>query len=211
MAGKRAPRSAGQSSDTTTCVVADRWGNVVAATPSGWGSVVDEGGGTGVTHGTRLVSLNTWEGHPNVVAPGKRPRITLTPTIVLKQGKPVIAISVAGGDHQDQVSLQLLLDSIEFGMEPARAVTVPRFATAHHTGSFSQPDPQLGSLSLYEGTDEAVADDLKGRGHQPAVRGAGGQSGHASGGPRGGNGPGGRRSQGGPPRRGVGEWRVKSG
>ena len=51
-------------------------------------------------------------------------------------------------------------------MEPARAVTVPRFATAHHTGSFSQPDPQLGSLSLYEGTDEAVADDLKSRGHR---------------------------------------------
>ena len=67
---------------------------------------MDEGGSTGVIpHGTRLVSLNTWEDHPNVVAPGKRPRITLTPTIVLKQGKPVIAISVAGGDHQDQVSL----------------------------------------------------------------------------------------------------------
>ena len=166
VSGKQARRSAGRSSDTTTCVVADRWGNVVAATPSGWGSLVDEGGSTGVTHGTRLVSLNTWEGHPNVVAPGKRPRITLTPTIVLKQGKPVIAISVAGGDHQDQVSLQLLLDAIEFGMDPARAVTVPRFATAHHTGSFSQPDPQPGSLSLYQGTDEAVADALESRGHR---------------------------------------------
>ena len=158
--------SVGESNDTTTCVVADRWGNLVAATPSGWGSQVDEGGSTGVTHGTRLVSLNTWEGHPNVVAPGKRPRITLTPTLVLKQGKPVIAISVAGGDHQDQVSLQLLLDSIEFGMKPAQAVTVPRFATAHHTGSFSQPPPKLGSLSLYEGTDRAIANELEKRGHQ---------------------------------------------
>ncbi len=166
VSGKQAPASAKGSRDTTTCVVADRWGNVVAATPSGWGSEVDEGGSTGVTHGTRLVSLNTWEGHPNVVAPGKRPRITLTPTIVLKEGKPVIAISVAGGDHQDQVSLQLLLDAIEFGMKPDRAVTVPRFATAHHTGSFSQPSPQLGSLSLYEGTEKAVADELETRGHR---------------------------------------------
>ena len=163
---KQPPGSVRESRDTTTCVVADRWGNVVAATPSGWGSEVDEGGSTGVTHGTRLVSLNTWEGHPNVVVPGKRPRITLTPTIVLKRGKPVIAISVAGGDHQDQVSLQLLLDAIEFGMEPAQAVTVPRFATAHHTGSFSQSPPQLGSLSLYEGTEEALAEELKNRGHR---------------------------------------------
>lgn len=163
---KQAPRSVGESRDTTTCVVADRWGNLVAATPSGWGSQVDEGGGTGVTHGTRLVSLNTWEGHPNVVAPGKRPRITLTPTIVLKEGKPVIAISVAGGDHQDQVSLQLLLDAVEFGMKPDRAVTVPRFATAHHTGSFSQPPPRLGSLSLHEDADKAVAEELRRRGHR---------------------------------------------
>ena len=181
---------------------------MVAATPSGWGSQVDEGGGTGITHGTRLVSLNTWEGHPNVVAPGKRPRITLTPTIVLKQGKPVIAISVAGGDHQDQVSLQLLLDAIEFGMKPARAVTVPRFATAHHTGSFSQPAPQLGSLSLYEGTDEAVAGDLESRGHrlQFVERVASPVMLQVD--PGRGNGSGGRRSQGGPPRRGIGECRV---
>ena len=51
-------------------------------------------------------------------------------------------------------------------MEPAQAVTVPRFATTHHTGSFSQSPPQLGSLSLYEGTEEAIAEELKNRGHR---------------------------------------------
>ena len=160
------PQGREKSNDTTTCVVADRWGNMVAATPSGWGSEGDEGGPTGITHGTRLISLNTWEGHPNVTAPGKRPRITLTPTLVLKGGKPILAISVAGGDHQDQVSLQLLLDFIEFSMAPAQAVTAPRFATAHHTGSFSQSPPQLGSLTIYEETGQGTIDGLKKLGHQ---------------------------------------------
>lgn len=71
-----------------------------------------------------------------------------------------------GGDHQDQVSLQLLLDYIEFNMAPAQAVTAPRFATAHHTGSFSQSPPQLGSLTIYEGTDRGTIDELKKLGHQ---------------------------------------------
>ena len=88
---------------TTTCVVADRWGNVVSATPSA--NVPQEprdGGRAGVTFGNRLRSLNTTPGHPNCIEPGKRPRITLTPTLVLKDGKPIMAISVAGGDLQVQ-------------------------------------------------------------------------------------------------------------
>src|SRR5207244_6247932 len=97
----------GPANDTTTCVVADGRGNVVAATPSGWSGVL--AGDTGVWLGSRLQSFNAWEGDPNCIEPGKRPRITLTPTIVLKGGRPVIAVSVAGGDVQDQVTLQLLL------------------------------------------------------------------------------------------------------
>ena len=68
-------------------VVADRWGNVVVATPSGWSGV--QAGDTGVWLGTRLQSFNTWPEHPNCIEPGKRPRITLTPTLVLKGGKPL--------------------------------------------------------------------------------------------------------------------------
>jgi gamma-glutamyltranspeptidase/glutathione hydrolase len=64
---------------TTTMCVADRWGNVIAATPSGLGSTAGVAGDTGIIHGSRLVSLNTWKGHPNCIQPGKRPRVTLTP------------------------------------------------------------------------------------------------------------------------------------
>ena len=149
--------------DTTTCLVADRWGNVVAATPSGWGGVL--AGETGITLGSRLRSFNTWPGHPNCLEPGKRPRITLTPTLVFRDGRPVAAISVAGGDQQDQVTLQLLLSHLEFGFDPAHAVTVPRFVTDHLVGSFNQTAPELGSLKLNPTFPSDVVSDLKQRGH----------------------------------------------
>ena len=158
---------------TTTCVVADRWGNVVSATPSANvhrdGS---NGGRAGVTYGNRLRSLNTTPGHPNCIQPGKRPRITLTPTLVLKDGKPILAISVAGGDLQDQTTLNLLLDFVEFGIQPEAAVTAPRFATAHHQDSFN-PNPdriktfkQAGSLTINDSVGQNVMEELKQRGHQ---------------------------------------------
>jgi gamma-glutamyltranspeptidase/glutathione hydrolase len=156
---------------TTTCVVADRWGNVVAATPSGNGpyAVCEE---LGVAHGNRLRSLNTTEGHPNRIEPGKRPRITLTPTIVLKDGKAVIAISVAGGDLQDQTTLNCLLNHLEFGMMPKDAVTAPRFSTGHQQNSFN-PNPDrkktlgtLASLTLNENIDESIRNELAERGHK---------------------------------------------
>jgi gamma-glutamyltranspeptidase/glutathione hydrolase len=158
---------------TTTCVVADRWGNVVSATPSanvprsGY-----DGGKTGVTYGNRLLSLNTTPGHPNCIAPGKRPRITLTPTLVLKGGKPILAISVAGGDLQDQTTLNVLLNFVEFGMAPEQAVTAPRFVTAHHQGSFDpNPDRQAafkeaGSLTIHEDVPSPVREELARRGHK---------------------------------------------
>ncbi len=158
---------------TTTCVVADRWGNVVAATPSAnvHRPTID-GGSTGVTYGNRLRSLNTTAGHPNCIQPGKRPRITLTPTLVLKDGRPILGISVAGGDLQDQTTLNLLLDFVEFGIMPEEAVTAPRFATAHHHDSFD-PNPnreqtfkQAGSLTLNDEISRDVQDDLARRGHQ---------------------------------------------
>ncbi len=158
---------------TTTCVVADRWGNVVAATPSA--NVYHAGGTlgtTGVSFGNRLRSLNTTPGHPNCIQPGKRPRITLTPTLVLKAGSPILAISVAGGDLQDQATLNLLLNFITFGMAPEAAVTAPRFATAFHQDSFD-PNPdraqtfkQAGTLTVNEAVGEAVLQELSRRGHR---------------------------------------------
>lgn len=162
---------------TTTCVVADRWGNVVAATPSANVHLENPmGGKAGVSFGNRLRSLNTTPGHPNCIAPGKRPRITLTPTLVLREGKPVLAISVAGGDLQDQATLNLLLNHIEFGLPPAEAVRTPRFATYHHQDSFD-PNPRreqtflkAGSLAISERVPVAVREDLAGRGHQVEAR-----------------------------------------
>src|SRR5436305_7964007 len=95
-AARRQPPPVAAAHDTSTCLVADRFGNVVAATPSGWSGVL--AGETGVWLGSRLQSLDTHAGHPNVIEPGKRPRVTLTPTLVLKDGKPALAVSVAGGD-----------------------------------------------------------------------------------------------------------------
>ena len=152
------------ANDTTTRLVADQWGNVVAATPSGWGGMMV--GKTGVQLGTRLISLNTWDGHPNCIEPGKRPRITLTPTIVLKDQRPALAISVAGGDLQDQISIQLLLDCVDFDLTPAEAVVAPRFSTSHHIGSFRQTPPALGSLSVNEQVGAKTIEDLAARGHQ---------------------------------------------
>ncbi len=158
------PPAAAQGGTTVMCV-ADRWGNVIAATPSGLGSTAGVAGDTGIIHGTRLTSLNTWSGHPNCIAPGKRPRVTLTPSLVLKDGRPVAAISVAGGDLQDQAALQLMLEYIDFGMGAEEAMAAPRFATGHHTGSFGQDPPRLGSLQVNEKIPEAVREDLKKRGH----------------------------------------------
>lgn len=155
---------------TTTCVTADKWGNMVAATPSAnpeYGICES----LGIAHNTRLSSLNTQKGHPNSLAPGKRPRITLTPTIILKDGKPLMAISVAGGDMQDQTTLQVLLDAVEFGMKPEAAVISPRFITKHIQDSFNpSPDPavrmgQLAGLEL-NSSDKSLISDLEGRGHK---------------------------------------------
>ena len=163
---KKGLRSFPTQGGTTTLTVVDRWGNMVAATPSGLGSTAGPAGNTGIIHGSRLISLNTWPGHPNCIAPGKRPRITLSPALVLKSGKPVVAISVAGGDLQDQAGLQLVLDYIEFGMNSAKAMSTPRFATAHHISSFGPEGPKLGSLQVNRDVPEGTVKELEHRGHK---------------------------------------------
>ena len=150
--------------DTTTCLVVDKEGNVVAATPSGWSGVV--AGETGVWLGTRLQSFNLWPGHPNCIEPGKRPRITLTPTIVTKDKKAVLAVSVAGGDNQDMMSLQLVINQLDFRLEPATSVTAPRFMSDHFVGSFRQAPPDLGGLRINPAIGESVLDALAVRGHK---------------------------------------------
>lgn len=156
--------TSGFSSDTTNCLVADKFGNVVAATPSGWGGVI--AGETGVELGSRMIGLTAWDNHPSEVAPFKRPRITLTPTLIFKDDHPVFAISVAGGDQQDQASLQILLNRLVFGMEPYDAVRAPRFGTDHHINWFGHLQAQLGSLTLPRSIEDSIFESLNARGHK---------------------------------------------
>ncbi|MCU0719437.1 MAG: gamma-glutamyltransferase [Pirellula sp.] len=153
----------GYSSDTTSCLVADSMGNVVSATPSGWGGVI--AGETGIELGSRMIGLNAWDGHPSIVAPGKRPRITLTPTLVMRGEKPVLAISVAGGDQQDQTSLQVLLNRLVFGMDTLTSARSPRFGTDHHINWFGHEPAKLGSLTAPANLSPDL-ENLKAKGHR---------------------------------------------
>lgn len=166
------PSGAGSGDQDTTCVnVVDRMGNVFSSTPSGaWlPSVI--AGDTGIPFGTRLQSLLTTPGHPNCLAPGKRPRVTLSPTMVLKDGKPFLAISTPGGDNQDQALLQVLLNIIEFGLSPQEAVEAPRFQTEHFYSSFAGHEFNAGKLNLESRYPAATAEKLKEWGHRVTVSG----------------------------------------
>ena len=150
---------------TTVMCVTDKFGNVIAATPSGLSSTAGVAGHTGIIHGARLSSLNTFPGTPDVIEAGKRPRITLSPTLLFHDNDPVMAISVAGGDQQDQAAIQVILNYVEFGMSPEEAFKAPRFSTTHFISSFGQDRADLGSLSVPTTLPEGVQDDLRARGH----------------------------------------------
>jgi gamma-glutamyltranspeptidase/glutathione hydrolase len=150
---------------TTVMCVTDKFGNVIAATPSGLSSTAGVAGRTGIIHGSRLSSLNTFAGTPNVIQPGKRPRITLSPTLLFHDNQPVMAISVAGGDQQDQAAIQVILNTVDFGMSPEEAFKSPRFSTDHFISSFGQDRASLGSLSVPTSLPEVVQDDLRARSH----------------------------------------------
>ena len=154
---------------TTVMCVTDKFGNVIAATPSGLSSTAGVAGRTGIIHGSRLSSLNTFAGTPNVIEAGKRPRITLSPTLLFRgtgnDEHPVMAISVAGGDMQDQGAIQVILNYVEFGMGPEEAFKAPRFSTEHFISSFGQERARLGSLSVPKSLPEDVQADLRARGH----------------------------------------------
>lgn len=163
----------GQSAaQDTTCVnVVDRWGNVFTATPSGaWlPSVI--AGDTGIPMSTRGQSFVIDAGHPNQVAPGKRPRVTLSPTMVLRNGEPYIAMSTPGGDNQDQAMLQVLLNMLVFGMHAQDAVEAPRFQTEHFYASFAQHEFMPGLVNLESRFPKTTIDALRAKGHKIIVKG----------------------------------------
>jgi len=156
-----------EKANDTTCVnVIDKDGNMFSATPSGAWLPAVVAGDTGVLMGQRLQSALTDPNSPNVVAPGKRPRITLTPTLVLKDGQPFMILSTPGGDNQDQALLQVLLNVIEFGMNPQEAVEAPRFDTQHYVSSFDNHEFLAGVLNVESRIPADVISQLNARGHK---------------------------------------------
>jgi gamma-glutamyltranspeptidase/glutathione hydrolase len=157
----------GESGDTTAIEVADRDGNLFSATPSsGWllgGAFV--AGDTGVPMSNRMQAFRLEPDSPNVVAGGKRPRTTLTPTIVTRDGAPFLAIGTPGGDSQDQQILQVLLNVIDFGLPLQAAVDSARFNTLSIQSSFGDHRIEPGVLEVERGVGEAVRRDLEARGH----------------------------------------------
>jgi gamma-glutamyltranspeptidase/glutathione hydrolase len=159
-----------RANDTTCVNVVDKDGNLFSATPSGAWLPAVVAGDTGVLMGQRLQSSLTDPNHPNVVAPGKRPRITLTPTLVTKGGEPFMVLSTPGGDNQDQALLQVLLNIIEFGMNPQEAVEAPRFDTQHYVSSFDDHEFLPGSLNIESRIILKTIQELSSKGHKVKVQ-----------------------------------------
>ena len=152
----------------TTCVdVVDKDGNLFSATPSsGWllgGAFV--AGDTGVPMSNRMTVFDLDPLSPNVLVGGKRPRTTLTPTLVLKDGQPFLAISTPGGDSQDQQILNVLLQMIVFGKDIQEAIEAPRVNSLHPFGSFDNHVSAPGVLEIEDRVPAAVRDGLIARGH----------------------------------------------
>jgi gamma-glutamyltranspeptidase/glutathione hydrolase len=161
-----------RANDTTCVNVIDKDGNMFSATPSGAWLPAVVAGDTGVLMGQRLQSAMLDANSPNVVAPFKRPRITLTPTLILKNGEPYMVLSTPGGDNQDQALLQVFLNIVEFGMNPQEAVEAPRFDTQHLVSSFDDHAFLPGSLNIESRVSDAVIKQLEARGHKVKVQSA---------------------------------------
>ncbi|MCF3135546.1 gamma-glutamyltransferase family protein [Streptomyces olivochromogenes] len=161
--------------DTCHLDVVDRWGNMIAATPSGgWlqsNPVVPE---LGFPLGTRLQMAWLEEGLPNSLTPGRRPRTTLTPSIALRDGTPVLAFGTPGGDQQDQWQLHFLLalalrPPVRGGLDLQGAVDAPNWHNDSFPGSFHPRGWRPGSVTVESRVAPEVVVELRRRGHDVTV------------------------------------------
>ncbi|MCC7541741.1 MAG: gamma-glutamyltransferase [Deltaproteobacteria bacterium] len=169
--GAEMPRTGGSwlgSGDTTAVSAADADGNLFCAVPSsGWllgGAFI--AAGTGIPMGNRMQSFVLDPRRPNCLAPGKRPRMTLTPTLVLLDGKPWLAIGTPGGDSQEQQILQVLSGLLDHRLPLQRAIEAPRFNSEHAQSSFAFHTDQPGVLSVETTLAEGTRRELARRGHR---------------------------------------------
>ncbi|MET9827995.1 gamma-glutamyltransferase [Streptomyces sp. NPDC006385] len=165
----------GTRGDTCHLDVVDRWGNMIAATPSGgWlqsNPVVPE---LGFPLGTRLQMTWLAEGLPNSLTPGRRPRTTLTPSIALRDGVPVMAFGTPGGDQQDQWQLHFFLAvalraQVRGGLDLQGAIDAPNWHNDSFPGSFYPRGMRPGSVTVESRMDAEVVEELRGRGHVVTV------------------------------------------
>tara|TARA_R110001606_G_scaffold72450_1_gene166741 strand:+ start:60680 stop:62530 length:1851 start_codon:yes stop_codon:yes gene_type:complete len=147
---------------TTSVQTADKDGWVVSVTPSGGWIPACIAGNTGIGLSQRMQSfvLNEEEGPFNVVEPGKRPRVTLTPSMALKDGKPFLSFAVQGGDTQDQNLLQMFLNVVEFDMTVQEAVEAANINSYQVSSSFGNHESIPGSLLLRSDTPPWVQKEL---------------------------------------------------
>ena len=152
--------------DTCHVDVVDRWGNVVSATPSGgWlqsSPMIPE---LGFCLGTRLQMTWLDERSPSALRPGRRPRTTLSPTLLLRDGRPWCALGTPGGDQQDQWQLLYLLRTILGGYTPQQAIDAPALHTTSMPGSFWPRNWTPGGAVVEDRLGEDVIADLEARGH----------------------------------------------
>jgi gamma-glutamyltranspeptidase/glutathione hydrolase len=153
--------------DTCHVAVADRFGNMVACTPSGgWLQSSPTIPELGFCLGTRGQMFWLAEGLPNSLAGGKRPRTTLSPSLALRDGEPWLAFGTPGGDNQDQWSLAWFLRRLHFGMDLQQATDAPAFHTEHFPSSFYPRRARPGVVVLEARTDPAALAGLRARGHR---------------------------------------------
>ncbi len=153
---------------TTAIQTADAEGWVVSVTPSGGWVPAVIAGRTGVGLSQRMQSfvLNPAEGPFNVVQPGKQPRVTLTPSMALKDGKPYLSFAVQGGDSQDQNLLQYFLNVVEWGMNAQEAAEAPNINSFQLRSSFGGHESRPGRILLAENTPPEVRAQLQRMGYE---------------------------------------------
>ncbi len=160
-----------RAGDTCHLDVADRFGNMVSATPSGgWLQSSPVIPGLGFCLGTRAQMFTLTPGLPATLAPGKRPRTTLTPSLALRDREPYLAFGTPGGDQQDQWSLLFFLNHLTFGMNLQQAIDFPSFHSAHMPSSFYPRQAQPRVLDVESRVGSGVIEELRRRGHLVNVR-----------------------------------------
>jgi gamma-glutamyltranspeptidase/glutathione hydrolase len=152
---------------TTSIETADEEGWVVSVTPSGgWVPAVIAGNtGVGLSQRAQSFVTDARDGPNNVIEPGKRPRVTLTPTMALKDGLPYLSFAVQGGDSQDQNLLQFFLNVVEFGMTVQQATEAPNINSYQMRSSFGIHESRPGRMLVASSTPDSVREELKRMGY----------------------------------------------